>query len=101
MKMHAMTKRGLLFVETEDYEKADLFFEKALDEDPEDAYAYIGKLLTELKLHEILELGSLIEPFWLNRNFELALRFADEDLKKELSGYINSVNETISQKEQN
>lgn len=98
--MHAMTKRGLLFVETEDYEKADLFFEKALDEDPEDAYAYIGKLLTELKLHEILELGSLIEPFWLNRNFELALRFADEDLKKELSGYINSVNETISQKEQ-
>lgn len=100
MKMQAMTKRGLLFVETEDYEKADLFFEKALDEDPEDAYAYIGKLLIDLKLHKISELGSLIDPFWINRNYELAIRFSDEDFKQELYGYVNSVNETINQKEQ-
>lgn len=100
MNCQAMTKRGLLFVETEDYEKADLFFEKALDENPEDAYAYIGKLLMEFKLHKISELGSLMVPFWLNRNYELAIRFADDDFKQKLYGYVDSVNENIKQKEQ-
>lgn len=99
MELRAMTKRGFLFLENLDFEKADIFFENALNEDPEDSYAYIGKLLVELKLTKIDELENQNDLFDNNRNYELAYRFADSDLKIELDRYCNKVHSNMKIKE--
>ena len=43
-----LTKRGYLFLEERDFVSADSYFEKALDENPENSKAYIGKVLAAL-----------------------------------------------------
>ena len=46
---NAQIKRGNIAIEDHDYEKADSFFEEALNLDPECADAYIGKMLVRDK----------------------------------------------------
>ena len=45
----AQVKRGMMALEDGDWNEAGVFFEKALDLDPECAEAYVGKLLTKDK----------------------------------------------------
>lgn len=98
MKLQAKTKRGYLFLETHEFEKANSFFESALNDDSEDSYAYIGKLLIDLKLANIEELDKQLKPFDNNRNYELAYRFADDELKAKLDDYRNNVIANIERK---
>ena len=46
----ALVKRGFLALEDGDWNKADEFFEQALNQDAEDAQAYFGKLMAELQV---------------------------------------------------
>ena len=98
MVLNAITKRGFLFLETSEFDKADLFFENALNENPEDAYAYIGKLLIDLNLSKIDELENQTEEFTDNRNYELAYRYAELELKEKLDFYIEKVTVNIQNK---
>lgn len=85
MNISAKTKRGFLFIENSDYQNADKFFEEALNENPEDSYAYIGKLLVELKINSMQELTNITIPLENNVNFKFAMRFGDEKTKARLS----------------
>ncbi len=49
----AMIKRGNLALEDKDWDKADKFFEEALNQDPECAEAYLGELLAANKVGSI------------------------------------------------
>lgn len=98
MELQAKTKRGYLFLETHEFEKANSFFESALNDDSEDSSAYIGKLLIDLKLANIEELDKQLKQFDDNRNYELAYRFADDELKAKLDDYRNSVIANIVRK---
>lgn len=85
MNISAKTKRGFLFIENSDYQNAVKFFEEALNENPEDSYAYIGKLLVELKINSMQELTNITIPLENNVNFKFAMRFGDEKTKARLS----------------
>lgn len=98
MELQAKTRRGYLFLETHEFEKANSFFESALNDDSEDSYAYIGKLLIDLKLANIEELDKQLKQFNDNRNYELAYRFADDELKAQLDDYCNNVIVNIQRK---
>lgn len=55
----ALLKRGNMALEDGEWEKADSFFEEVLNQDPENADAYLGKFLAEKKqntLESVLEL---------------------------------------------
>ena len=47
----------------EEWEKADEFFEQALNQNAEDAQAYLGKLMAELKVSKQENLIECKEPF--------------------------------------
>lgn len=77
----AVLDRGYLFAEDKSWERADECFEKVLNVEPQNANAYLGKLLVDLQVptkEGLLSCGQLFEQ---NDNYRKILRFGDEELK--------------------
>ena len=86
-----LLKRVFMFLEDKDWQSADEYCEKVLDIDPECALAYLGKLMAQLKVNERDALKDQAEPFDSNSNYVKAVRFADDELKTILEGYIEFI----------
>lgn len=91
-----LLERAFMFLEDGDWEEADTYCEKVLDQDPKNAKAYLGKLMAELKVRKQGDLKNCAQPFDGSNNYQKALRFADPTLAETLKGYITSINERIS-----
>lgn len=81
----ALTKRGNMALEDGDFERAEGYFERALDANPSDAYAYLGKFLAFYGLKSLADLGDKV--YYLldeNKEFRRAEQFADAKLASEL-----------------
>ena len=87
-----LLKRAFMFLEDSDWASANEYCEKVLDIEPENALAYLGKFLSELKVRKQESLKDQAEPFDHSNNYQKAIRFADETLKIELIGYIEHIN---------
>lgn len=88
-----LLKRVFIFLEDGDWDSANEYCEKVLDRDPECAEAYLGKLMAELQVKKQRDLNSCAKPFDNSSNYKKALRFADDELKERLCGYISYINE--------
>ncbi len=88
-----LLKRAFMFLEDGSWQEADSYCEKVLDQDPENARAYLGKLMAELHVRKQAQLADLAKPFDGNDNFQKAVRFADAELAAVLNGYIDHINE--------
>ena len=62
-----------------------------LDIEPENAQAYLGKLMAELQVKKQESLKDCAEPFDNRNNYKKVLRFGDEKLKSELNRYISFI----------
>ena len=87
-----LLKRAFMFLEDEDWNSANEYCEKVLDIDPENPSAYLGKLLSELRVRKQESLKDCAEPFDHSKNYQKAVRFGDEKLKTALTGYIENIN---------
>ena len=87
-----LLKRAFMFLEDGDWNSANEYCEKVLDIDPENPSAYLGKLLSELRVIKQESLMDCAEPFDHSNNYQKAVRFADEKLKAALTGYIEHIN---------
>ena len=83
-----LLKRAFLFLEDADWKNANEYCEKVLDIDPENAQAYLGKLMAELKVKKQEDLKNCAKPFDNSNNYQKVLCFADEKLKAELGSYL-------------
>lgn len=81
-------KRAFLFIEDEEWEKADKYLEAVLDEDPINAYAYVGKLMIDFRISNTADLQKHGKELSSNKNFQKARRFSDEDLSSKLNALI-------------
>ena len=79
-----LLKRAFMFLEDGNWQDADEYCEKVLDQNPECAEAYLGKLMAELKVSTADKLKDLPEPFDDRNNYSKALRFGDEKLAAKL-----------------
>ena len=79
-----LLKRAFMFLEDGNWQDADEYCEKVLDQNPECAEAYLGKLMAELKVNTADKLKDLPEPFDDRNNYSKALRFGDEKLAAKL-----------------
>ena len=87
-----LLKRAFMFLEDGEWQEADGYCEKALDQDPENARAYLGKLMAELHVHKQDDLRNCETPFDDRNNYQKTLRFADPALTAALKGYIVAIN---------
>ena len=86
-----LLKRAFMFLEDGNWGEADSYFEKVLDLDPENASAYLGKLMATLRVKKQEALKDQDEPFDNDVNFQKAIRFSNEVLKDELKSYIEHI----------
>ncbi len=84
----ALLKRVFMFLEDGEWADADQYCERVLDQEPENARAYLGKLMAELHVHREEELKDLAFPFDGKRNYQKVVRFADEKTAGTLKGYV-------------
>ena len=77
----AVLERGFLFAEDKNWEDANACFEKVLNVAPQNAEAYLGKLLVDLQVSTkdgLLTCGQLFDQ---NINYKKVIRFGDAEIK--------------------
>lgn len=79
-----LLKRAFMFLEDGNWEEADEYCEKVLDQDPENAQAYLGKLMAELRVRKQEQLAECEETFENNGNYQKALRFGSKEFQSAL-----------------
>ncbi len=89
----SLLKRAFIFLEDGNWAEADSYCEKVLDQEPENAQAYLGKLMAELQVRRQEDLPNCEQPFNNSNNYQKAVRFGGEKLVGVLSGYIDHINE--------
>ncbi len=87
-----LLKRAFMYLEDGEWDSADEYCEKVLDQNPENALAYLGKLMAELHVRKQDALRDQAEPFDSHNNYQKVLRFADDKLKGALTEYIEHIN---------
>lgn len=86
-----LSKRALLFLEDGNRQSAAEYCEKILDIDPENAQAYLIKLMLDMNVQRKEQLGCLQIPFDENGNYQKAIRFASPMQANELRDYAAEV----------
>ena len=71
----ALTKRGYIYLEDSDFENAIGFFDRALDENPEDGQAYLGKFLSTFHYIDVHSVDWEDERIDENRDIVRAVRY--------------------------
>jgi len=89
----ALLKRAFMFLEDGEWQRADEFCEQVLNQEPENAQAYLGKLMAELHVRKQESLKDCKVPFDNRNNYQKTLRFAEPKLSDALKGYISFINE--------
>ena len=96
---NSLVKRAFIFLEDGDWSSADEYCEKALDIDPENAQAYLGKLMAELKVSNQDALRNVPDAFDDSRNYQKVMRYADDSLRNKLKDDIRYINDRNKQEE--
>lgn len=88
-----LLKRAFLFLEDGNWQSADEYCEKVLDINPECAEAYIGKLMSTLRIKKRENLKNSALPFDNNDSYLKAIRFGDDKIKTELISAVKYIKE--------
>ena len=91
----SLLRRGNIFLEDENWESADDYFNKVLDIEPECAEAYLGKFLSSCKLTSLEQFCNISFNLDTSKDFVRAERFASSDL----SCKLRNLRETIELKQ--
>ena len=87
VNVSGLKKRAFLFLEQGDFKSASQYFERVLDQNPEDSESYWGKLLAKLECHNEEELENVNVPIKEMQNFQMAVRFGTEEQKEKYQRY--------------
>lgn len=94
----ALVQRGNMALEDGDYASAMIFFDRALDDNPSDGYAYIGKFLAYMKASSLSMLSEHIVEYHQSKDFCRAEQFADENLRKRIGEALSKNQRNIEER---
>ena len=91
LKLASLTpklRRAFRLIEDEEWDKATEYFDKILDEEPENPYAYLGKSMIKARVNSPEDVSTEeICTMCKTRYFVRASKFADGELKQLLDGW--------------
>lgn len=85
----ALLKRAFMFLEDAEWQKADELLEQVLNHEPENAKAYVGKLMIDFDIDKEENLGEYAIDFTQNTNYQKAVRFGNGEIRQNLELYKN------------
>ena len=88
-----LLKRAFIFLEDGNFTGAEEYCERVLDQDPENAQAYLGKLMVEQKVRNQDALADCDKAFDTSDNYQKAVKYSDDALEASLKGYIDHINQ--------
>ena len=91
-------KRASMALADGEFGSADAFYEQILNQDPENADAYVGKLLAEFQIKTKGSLKNCEVSFEHSKNYKKAIQFANAELKNELLNALQTVITRIDNK---
>ena len=74
-----LLKRMFIFLEDGEWDMAKEYSNRVLDIEPENANAYLGSLMSFLKVHTAHDLCECAKPFDELNDYKRIMRFGDED----------------------
>ena len=86
---NSFSERGMLFLEDGEYSRAEEYFEKALDANPKESTAYLGKFLTALQVATLEEAEQKTVQIDSNRDYSRALQFANPTERDRLERFYD------------
>ena len=90
-----LLERIFLFLEDGDWTSANDYCEKVLDQEPKNAYAYLGKLMADLHIKKQDLLKNAAIPFDNSPNYQKVIRYGDKALISELNEHLESIKERV------
>lgn len=99
-KLHPQLRRAMLYLEDELWEKAWEACERVLDQEPENACAYVLELMAQLRLHTVEELCGYSKSIRENGLFRKAMQFADSELVQVLTDCADAIDTRLEQEHQ-
>lgn len=90
-KNSSTVRRAFIFLEDGEWENAKSYFDKELDSNPENAIAYVGLLMAELHVRTMDDLNNQPASFAANKNYQRAVRYADQNLFDELKSSVKNI----------
>ena len=90
-----LLRRVEIFLKDGAWADADKYCERILDLDPENAEAYLYKLMAGYKLCDRDALAKCRINFVGNRNYEKVMLFGSDALKEEISSYVSMARENM------
>jgi tetratricopeptide (TPR) repeat protein len=88
--------RAFLCLEDGEFDKADHLLEQALNIDPRNASAYVGKLLCELKIKNESDLVLASQPLDDFSHYKRAIQFANDEQRRVIEEYNRLVVERLN-----
>lgn len=79
-----LLKRAYMFIEEKNWKEADTYAERVLDQDPENASAYLVKFMVAFHIYDKGKIPELPGTYLQNSNFEKAMRFAQKNKDTEI-----------------
>ncbi len=93
-----LLKRAFMFLEDGEFEKANQYIEKVLDIDPENASAYLCKLMADFRVRQEAELGEVSSRLDLNSTYNKIMQYGDASLRARIEGYNQKVTARIGKR---
>lgn len=91
--MSPVLRRAFIFLEDGNWAKADEYFERELDQQPENAFAYFGKVLCSYKVNTPNSIP-ILEDLTHNTDFAHALSFSKDSFHEELQALSSRMYES-------
>ena len=88
-----LLQRAYIFLEDGKWDDANAYCERVLDMEPENAQAYLGKLMAEQKVKKQEQLKDCLQPFDESENYRKVYRYGDSAVKKWIEDAIVHINE--------
>lgn len=95
-----LLRRAMLFLEEGDWGRADDYCEQVLNQEPENAMAYVIKLMARLRITNEQELGAAPVSFGDWYSYQNACRYADDALRSRLDSYLTSTKQHLQHREE-
>lgn len=96
--VQALVDRGFLLLEDGDWNRAEECLQKALDDSPRNAEAFLGMLMVELEIKYKEDLSRSEVLFDKNNNYRMVLRYGSDELRDFVIRANNTVKENAGTK---